>query len=222
MDNMVQRYCRKVGIPTFSLFNSAFDSGVLTNEIMDDALVCFSKSGRIYTGFRHYPQFDLDLSGVPCVLLVRDPRDMLVSMYYSVAKSHVMPGKNPKFLKRRKKAASMSIDEFVLKKAGEYLSSYRKYQQKLPADTLTTYRYEDVIYEKEAWLTDLVDKLSLRQDRALVHKIAQQFDVFPEQEDQDKHIRQVHPGNYKNKLREQTIEVISEQLEDFLQHYNYA
>ena len=116
----------------------------------------------------------------------------------------------------------MSIDEFVLKKAGEYLSSYRKYQQKLPADTLTTYRYEDVIYEKEAWLTDLVDKLSLRQDRALVHKIAQQFDVFPEQEDQDKHIRQVHPGNYKNKLREQTIEVISEQLEDFLQHYNYA
>ena len=222
MDSMVQHYCRKLGVPTFSLFNSAFDSGVPTDEVMDDAQVCFSKTGRIYTGFRHYPWFDLALTGAPCILLVRDPRDMLVSMYYSISKSHMVPNKHFKFLKRRKEAASMNVDEFALEKADQYLHSFRKYQQKLPVDTLTTYRYEDVIYTKEAWLTDLVKKLSLPQDKALVQKIAQQFDIFPEQEEQDKHIRQVHPGNYKTKLRPQTIEMISECLEEFLQHYNYS
>ncbi len=132
MDNMVRHYCRQIGAPTFSLFNSAFDAGITTNEVMEDALVCFSKTGRVYTGFRHYPRFDLELTDAPCIILVRDPRDMLVSMYYSVAKSHVVPSKNVKFLKRRQEAASISVDEFALKKAGDYLKNFRKYQQKLP------------------------------------------------------------------------------------------
>ncbi len=221
MDSMVRKYCRKLGVPTFSLFDSAFDSGIPTKEVMDDALVCFSKTGRIYTGFRHYPRFDLVLTGAPCILLVRDPRDMLVSMYYSVAKSHVVLRNNLEFLKRRRETAGMSVDEFALRKAHMYVHNFNKYQQKLPLDTLTTYRYEDVIYAKEAWLSDLVEKLSLPQDSATIKIIAKQFDIFPKQEKQDKHIRQVHPGNYRSKLAPQTIAAISEELEEFLTYYNY-
>jgi hypothetical protein len=222
MDNMVRHYCRQIGVPTFSLFNMAFDSGVTTSEIMEDALVCFSKTGRIYTGFRHYPRCDLELTGVPCIMLVRDPRDMLVSMYYSIAKSHVVPSKNVKLQKSRQETVRISVDEFALKKAGDYLRRFNRYQRKLPADTLTTYRYEDVIYAKEDWLTDLVKQLSLRHDKALVKEIAKQFDIFPEQEEQGQHIRQVHPGNYKTKLKPETIEKITEVLEGFLHHYNYV
>ena len=201
MDNMIRRYCKYSDIPTFSLFNSAFDSGITTSAIMQDSAICFSKTGRIYTGFRHYPRFDLDLIDVPCVLLVRDPRDMLVSMYYSVTKSHVMPKGNFNFIKRRWKANRMTVDEFVMKKADEYMRSFQIYRQKLPTETLTVYRYEDVIYEKEAWLTDLIKKLGLPQNSALIRSTAQNQDVFPEQEDENKHIRQVHPGNYKKKLK---------------------
>ena len=91
MDNMVRHYCAQFDIPTFSLFNAAFDVGIQTSQIMEDAAVCFSNAGRIYTGFRHYPAFELELADVHCILLVRDPRDMLVSHYYSVTKSHVVP-----------------------------------------------------------------------------------------------------------------------------------
>jgi hypothetical protein len=222
MDNMIRRYCKYSNVPSFSLFNSAFDSGIPTSGVMKDAAICFSKTGRIYTGFRHYPMFALDLTGVACVLLVRDPRDMLVSMYYSVAKSHVLPKGNLSFIKRRRQASRMTVDEFAIKKAPEYKRSLQIYREKLPAATLTTYRYEDVIYEKEVWLKDLVEKLGLPQNDELIRSTARKFDVFPEQENENEHIRQVHPGNYKRKLKQETIAVISETLEEFLDYYNYS
>lgn len=222
MENMVQRYCESLKIPTFSLFNAAFDSGIPTNHIAEDTLPCFSKSGRIYTGFRHYPGFDLDLAGVTCILLVRDPRDMLVSMYYSVSRSHVVPKKHLNFMKRRHEAARMTVDEFALKKSVEYVRNFRKYKQKLPAETLTTYRYEDVIYEKEEWLESLVTKLGIPKDQGLIHKISNEFDIFPEAEDQAKHIRQVHPGNYRTKLKKGTINILNNRLSEFLDHYEYS
>lgn len=221
MDNMVTRYCESLKIPTFSLFNGAFDAGIPTNKIMQDASVCFASGGMIYLGFRHYPDFDLDLSGLRSVLLVRDPRDMLVSLYYSVVKSHIIPTKHRVFQKRREAAAKLDVDEFVLKKAGAYLLKFKKYQQKLPSDSLVTYRYEDVIYEKSAWLEDLVNKLGLPSKPELIQETAQKFDVFPESEDQEQHIRQVHPGNYKSRLQQDTINALNEKLSQFLQYYNY-
>ena len=221
MDGMIRVYCKSFNIPTFSLFNAAFDSGIPTGEVGEDAAVCFSGHGRIYTGFRHFPNFELDLTGVKSILLVRDPRDMLVSWYYSVTLSHVAPRKHRKFLEKRTQASLMSIDEFALDKARIYRNSFRKYQRMLPAETLNSYRYEDVIYKKSEWLQDLVTKLELPQDRQLIRKTAEKFDIFPENENQDKHIRQVHPGNYKNKLKTESIRKLNEELGEFLRFYNY-
>ena len=112
LNNMITCYCQALGIPTFSLFNSAFDSGVPTHEIMKDANICFNKEGIIYTGFRHYPSFELDLKGIKCVLLVRDPRDMLVSLYYSIVKSHVIPKNYEPLRESRQLASQQTIDKF--------------------------------------------------------------------------------------------------------------
>lgn len=221
MDNMVRQYCEYFNIPTFSLFNAAFDAGIPTSEIMDDTLVCFTRTGRIYTGFRHYPKFDLDLAGLPVVLLVRDPRDMLVSLYYSLTKSHVIPERNEQLKMGRKEAALLDIDQFALKKARTYLNNFHRYQRKLPARSLITYRYEDVIYEKNAWLHDLVRKLGLPFDSNLIARASDKFDVFPEKEDTSKHIRQVHPGNYRTRLGKETIRILNKKLRDFLEFYKY-
>jgi hypothetical protein len=222
MDNMVRQYCAQFDIPTFSLFNAAFDAGIQTSQIMQDAAVCFSSIGRIYTGFRHYPAFDLDLADVQSILLVRDPRDMLVSHYYSVTRSHVVPAKHHEFQKRRHEALAMDIDEFVTRKADIYLNNFHRYQRKLPEKTLITYRYEDIIYKKAKWLKDIVKKLDLPRDRKLINKTAEKFDIFPGQEDQSKHIRHVHPGNYKTKLKPETIKFLNEKLSEFLRHYKYS
>lgn len=221
MDSMVRDYCQPLGIPTFSLFNSAFDSGIPTNEIQGDAKVCFTPTGCIYTGFRHFPRFDLDLADVNTILLVRDPRDMLVSMYFSVTKSHVVPFYHQAFKRIRAQASQMELDEFAIKKAGEYLKSFHLYREKLPADSLVTYRYEDVIYKKKDWLKGLVNHVELPKNRKLIRVVADKHDVFPEREDESKHIRQVHPGNFRKRLQPATIERLDEILAPFLDFYGY-
>lgn len=115
----------------------------------------------------------------------------------------------------------MSIDEFVLAKAVVYLNNFDKYRKVLPAEALITYRYEDVIYKKEAWLRQIVVDLELPLDMTLLKKTAKQFNVFPAHENQNQHIRQVHPGNYKSKLQPETIDELTEKLGEFLQCYNY-
>jgi len=222
MDNMVSHYCTLHGVPTFSLFSAAFNCGVPTREVTADSSVCFSKHGRVYLGFRHYPSFDLDLTGLRSILLVRDPRDMLVSLYYSVTKSHYIPRNHLKFRKKRIEAVKMDIEQFARQQSKLYMGSLRQYQKKLPRETLTIYRYEDVIYEKIAWLRDLVEQLGLPVDSATIIETAKKFDIFPRQEDRNKHIRQVHPGNHKSQLSQETIEILNHDLKEFLQQYNYV
>ena len=44
LNNMVAAYCQQINVPTFSLFNTAFEQGVATQDIQADARVCFKRS----------------------------------------------------------------------------------------------------------------------------------------------------------------------------------
>ena len=222
LNNMVTTYCHHVGVPVFSLFNSAFDQGVPTQDIQEDARVCFKPYGYIYAGFRHFPGFDLDVSGAPAIWLTRDPRDMLVSQYYSVLASHVIP-KGLKFFDRiREEAGNYDIDQYAISKATVFAEHFQHYQKMLENSDLTIYRYEDVIYRKKSFLNSVIAKLRLKRNRALVRDVARQFDIVPDAENEDAHIRQVHPGNYTRKLTRETIQIINATLFDFLRYFNYV
>ena len=222
MDGMVRTYCKVIRVPTFSLFNAAFDAGIPTNEIGPDATRCFQPEGVVYTGFRHFPMFELGLQGHPCIWLVRDPRDMLVSLYYSVTLSHAVPPEHRLFREKRELAQSLSLEEFVLRNASTYLRSFERYREKLPRDSLTTYRYEDVIYAKADWLKALVGRLGLPLRRRLVRLIARRYDVFPGKEVPDAHVRQVHPGNHRAKLSAETRHRLGELLAPILDFHGYS
>lgn len=221
MDNMLSAYCGVQGIAFFSLFGQAFSQGLRTAEVGEEALVCFQPEGYVYSGFRHYPEFTLPITDEPVVLLVRDPRDMLVSLYYSVTRSHVIPKGNKALQAERERANETTIDEFVLNRGRGYLGQFRRYQKQLEGKNLRTYRYEDIIYNKTDWLRQLIDFAGLPVNRKLIKKVALNYDVVPGDEQESEHIRQVHPGNYRKKLKAETIEQLSEQLHPFLSAYGY-
>lgn len=221
IQDMLHAYCKGVGVPAFSLFDEAFRQGVSTNQIDKDAAHCFKPHGYIYTGFRHYPNFPLDLKDVPAVLLVRDPRDMLVSLYHSIRTSHKVPSGNTRLQRQRHKASSMDIDEHVLMRHGMYRNAFNRYREALIGSDIAVYRYEDVIYTKAHWLSQLIEKLALPLDPGLVKTVAARVDVFPEKEDESKHIRQVHPGNYKSSLKMDTIKQLNNHLAEFIEHFGY-
>jgi len=223
LNNMVETYCQYINAPSFSLFNTAFDQGISTQNIQDDALICFKKSGYIYTGFRHFPAFNLDVKSARAIWLTRDPRDMLVSRYYSILKSHKIPkGLVSQMMTRSRKAAEkLDINQYAIKTANSFARDFQLYREKLADCDLKVYRYEDVIYKKEEWLADVVAKLGLQLNTELVSDITQQFDVFPDAENENEHIRQVHPGNHTEKLTPQTIKKLNKLLSNFLAYFDY-
>jgi len=221
LNNMVTDYCQQIGVPTFSLFNTTFDQGIPTQDIMKDAAVCFTESGYIYTGFRHFPAFDLNIGGAPAIWLTRDPRDMLVSLYYSVCKSHVIPRGLEFFKRNREQARKSGIDQFVLEKAKIVNGQFARYRKSLDGSNVKVYRYEDFIYKKGMWLTDIVAKLGLKHSSRLVDAVANRHDIIPSEEDENEHVRQVHPGNYASKLTDQTIQGLNESLSGFLEYFRY-
>jgi len=221
LNNMVTDYCKYIDAPTFSLFNTAFDQGIPTQDIMKDTSVCFVKSGYIYTGFRHFPAFGINIDGVPAAWLVRDPRDMLVSLYYSIRKSHVIPRGQEFFRRNREQAQKMGIDQFVITKAKIFVGQFEWYKEALAGSDVKIYRYEDFIYKKEEWLTDVVAKLGLQHNSKLVRDVASRFDIIPNAENENEHVRQVHPGNYTTKLTDRTIRTLNESLSGFLKYFRY-
>jgi hypothetical protein len=222
LDRLVREYCKIVGIPTLSLFGEAFSQGVKPQSIMKDALRCFDEDGIVHTGFRHFPvNFELDFRGSKQLLLVRDPRDMLVSLYYSIAKSHVKMKGDDKFEETRDSIAIMSIDDFVIERAPSYMASFRRYEECLPEENLMLCRYEDVIFKKFDWLISICDFFDLPINEDTIGQVASKHDSLPNKEDDSAHIRQVHPGNYKSKLQPLTIQKLNECLKDFLNKYQY-
>jgi len=222
LDRMIRDYCKQVSVPTLSLFGECFQQGIKPTNILSDAKKCIEMDGIIYTGFRHYPlNFDIDLANSNQMLLVRDPRDMLVSLYFSISKSHVVLKGDDGFTAERESAKMMSLDSFVLERAASYNNNFKKYKSVLSDIPLLVSRYEDVIFEKEQWMKDIIKHFALPFDEKLILNVVNKYDIVPERENDNLHIRQVHPGNFLKKLQPDTIEKLNEILSEFLDEFSY-
>jgi hypothetical protein len=175
----------------------------------------------VYSGFRHYPAFDLPIEKNPVVLLVRDPRDMLVSLYFSIAKSHVIPTPESRLAKERAQVLAMDLQDFVIKRAPGYVSQLNRYRHALAHANLLEIRYEDGIYDKKSMLQNIIEHFGIQLKRRLLQRISANHDIIPAQENEEAHIRQVHPGNFRKKLKPATIKRLNEILAPFLERYEY-
>jgi len=221
VDNMLADYCRACNYAYFSLFGQAFSQGITTSDVQRDALECFQRRGYVYSGFRHYPAFELPVDNAPAVLLVRDPRDMLVSLYFSIAKSHVIPTPESRLVKERALVLGLDLQQFVVKRAPGYARQLTQYLQALSGSDLLTIRYEDGIYDKKKMLTEIVKHYGMAFKTRLITRIAADHDIIPDAEDEEAHIRQVHPGNFRQRLKPGTIAAVNETLAPFLDQFDY-
>jgi hypothetical protein len=203
-----------------SLYDQAFNQGVATGQIAGDAEKLISEPGRIYLGFRHYPQFEFRIPPhSKTILLVRDPRDILVSLYFSVKHSHAL--KNESIVRSNFDANIMSIDEFVIEKAQSIFGIFQSYHANLVNGASKVYRYEDVVFGKISWLRNMIETLELPINKRVIKKIAKGHDVKPLKEDITKHVRSVIPGDHTRKLEAATIYQLNQIFSSILKTYNY-
>jgi hypothetical protein len=206
------------------------DIGVRPQDYPDDINQVFAPRGYAFGGFRSLPG-EMTLPAFAAgrtVLLVRDPRDMLTSLYFSLAVSHRPPGQGAggqlaeSFEQKRELLNSTPIDEFVLDSARIVAGQFRQVETKLVDIQHKLYRYEDIIFDKLAWTRDMLNYLGLEPRPVQVERVVAQNDVRPVSEDVSQHVRKVAPGDHRDKLKPETIAQLTEALAPVLTRYGYA
>lgn len=223
--NIVADVCKMQKIPSVDLHSRLFQLGIQPPELGDDINCIWQEKGYAYTGFRmFFPQMTFDFSKTKNILLVRDPRDILVSHYFSMKYSHVVPrlkGKDHPVTRQREALQDSNIDRTVLNMAPVYKNYFLNYMKHLSTESTRVYRYEDIIFRKTEWIVDMLDYLNIEIPMRKIKSIADKHDIRPDKEDPKKHIRQVTPGNYKIHLSKTTIEKLDDLFYPVMHYFHY-
>ncbi len=227
MHEIVKALCEASGRTYIDAPAALFDHGVEPARVVADPDWLRNRGGTIFGGFRWlHPWMDNSpLHNGLKILMVRDPRDILTSLYFSHAYSHVAPETGTlaeAFGGQRQSALSQTVDAYV----GGPLSQrvFRNYCHILPLTRmrdLRLYRYEDVIFDKANWVRDLAGALDISCPDETLDAIAAAHDHAPEQEDMARHVRQVTPGDHRRKLSAETIALLNERFAPILDTFGY-
>ena len=186
------------------------------------------------------PSFPEELESYSIVLHLRDPRDVLVSLFYSHTYSH--PRRTGRFSpsdEQRNKWKQKGIDKYVLNIAPEFKNRYQDLTSFLfDKRDVVFIRYEDMVSDYNTWLKyylsafpqfitpskKIIKILKCRKSICHVHKkfykkYVNEFTVSSE--DIYRHRRQITPGDYKRKLKDDTVAKLNYEFEDILKLLNY-
>ena len=197
----------------------------------------FQEYGFIYGPIRVTPQFestsveDLLLSPViqqdflkskRAVFLVRDPRAILTSQYYSFGFSHHL-SKNKEVRETqeeiRQEIQKLTIDEYALNHATRMIEAFERLDlaQKHCQDRIVL-RYEDLVEDFDAFIEQLCSFIPLRQATIdLVYRESRPKQV----EEINSHKRSGLPSGFRKKLLPETIESLNNQFEPILKRFAY-
>jgi hypothetical protein len=209
-----------------------FTGNVLTGDWQRDAaLQNILRPGVIYGGFRDMPLGLLNdkvFIGAPKFLMVRDPRDALVSEYFSNAYSHLIPERSgeaaavtEKMLAQRELALSADIRDYVLRMARPMNRTMCLFAPLLHLPRLNTVHYEDMILCKRRLIRILGRHFRLKASDDDIAGILAWADEIPVAENPRAFVRRVVPRDHLDKLDEPTIARLNDVLRPAMSMFGY-
>ncbi len=228
-NNIVHAVATMNGVNFVDIAGRMFEKGLRAPQWQfDPGLSVLLRPGNVYGGFRNFPagiRDDKNFLAGKKLLMIRDPRDALVSEYYSNAYSHSLPVQGQArddMLKHREQARASEIDAYVLRMATPLRRTLGEYESVLEDPNLRIIRYEDVILEKELLLRRITEYFSWTISEQQVKQILGWADVIPDEERPREFIRRVVPGDHRQKLSSATIAQLNETFSKELKYYGYA
>ncbi len=178
------------------------------------------------------------------LLHLRDPRDVLTSMFFSYCFMHRGPvEKNTGY---RRAVAEAGIDKYVLDMSSEEFlryegdygtgGNYREHIGNILTRYLTYLRevvgrpntvlvsYEEMVRDFPSWLRKVVARFELENEEEIYRFVLDRRveEVKPGTEDVWSHKRKVTPGDYQEKLRPETIAELNKRFGEVLAALGYS
>ena len=145
--------CKAAGLSYYSINHNKNSRYYFDTESggLDDIGIWGARTG-CFAPLRYYFMVPEELNA-RIILHLRDPRDVLVSLYYSEAFSHsVIKGVFDLGRKERNEIVEKGIDTFVLTRAVEFNNKYAEYRCLLSRPNVVFVKYEDLVCNLSAWL----------------------------------------------------------------------
>ncbi|MFT7073464.1 MAG: hypothetical protein ACJAX3_002461 [Patiriisocius sp.] len=178
----------------------------------------FISKGFYYGALRYFRKVP-SINEYRVFLMLRDPRDVLTSMYFSMAYSHTVLDK--KMISSRESTRDLSIDEFVLSIMDSYKKKYNEYiSELLGKENVLFLKYEQMVNDFPTWLNTMSLSLGI-YDEKIVDELIKSNSFQNKKEDIHSHIRNIYPGDHKRKLKPETIEILNEEFESVLKILDY-
>ena len=156
------------------------------------------------------------------IFMIRDPRDILVSEYYSFGFSHgFSPVKEIKESQetKRENIHTKSLDEYVLESATKQAKHFESlYEISNVCERSIILKYEEMINDFEHFIEKLRKFIALEDN--VVREIYQRSRPR-ENEDTSSHRRSGQVGNFRNKLKEGTVKDLNKSLAETLALFGY-
>lgn len=207
-----------------------FRNGFVAADWMATEMAGIMKPGNLYLGFRSFPTSFSETPAFASSLkafMFRDPRDALVSQYFSDAYSHSVPKEGVSgrggeaFMKKRSEALAEDIDNYVIKHARSMGRTLLSFEGMLNDPTCLTLRYEEYVFQKKRLINKILQHFDWSCHPGQIENILKQVDDVPENEDKQRFVRKVIPGDHRSKLKPETIRELDGRLREVLHVFDY-
>ena len=185
----------------------------------------FKLNGEIY-GPQRLPLNFTGINDYKKIFFLRDPRDVLVSAYYSFGYSHVEPDSASmidSFLKKRATIQNQTIDEYVLQEMERWIKpaymNYKKLRVESTNDVLYL-KYNDYIEDTEGIVNKILTFFGL-ENRDLAKRLAMSANPITRLEEKDQHKRSGKNNQWKTHLKQSTQDELNIKLKDILEFWDF-
>lgn len=169
-----------------------------------------------YRTFRNIPEIEK----YKIILMLRDPRDVLVSHYFNV--KYIKTIRRKEGLQERKKVRRMTLDEYVINTSPRFKGVYEEYLENLIGkDNVYFSKFEDFLADSASWLKNASEHCNLNCSEDLMERISQGISSNLKVEKKHKHHRKASPGEFKERLKQETIEKLNTEFKVILDKLNY-
>lgn len=192
-------------------------------ERFDEISHCFSFRDSVYGPIYHPVEHLLVHPKHLKLCVLRDPRDVLVSHYFSTAFAHTVT--SDVGLQRRREAAGNTVDEFALdpRMHNEILERYQAllgvFNGNDNSDNCLFIRYEDLMTDFSTQVKRLGSLMGaeIAEDWLRENQSEVSLPSSDERERVGSHRRSGKSGQYKSKLKTETVKILNEKFAEILE-----